>query len=42
MDNGTGYKAIWKSKIFEKVKIFMWLVAQKSILTKDNMLKRIW
>jgi hypothetical protein len=25
-----------------KILIFIWLVAQKSILTKDNMLKRRW
>jgi hypothetical protein len=25
-----------------KIKIFMWLVEQNSILTKDNMLKRNW
>jgi hypothetical protein len=38
--NGPTYKAIWKAKIPDKVKIFMWLVAQKSILTKDNLIKR--
>jgi hypothetical protein len=31
-----------ESKIPEKVKIFMWLVAQKAILTKDNMIRRNW
>jgi hypothetical protein len=31
---------IWKVKIPEKIKIFMWLVEQKAILTKDNMVKR--
>jgi hypothetical protein len=39
-DEGESSKIIWKSKIPEKVKIFMWLLAQKSILTKENMLKR--
>jgi hypothetical protein len=42
MDNGNAYKSIWKTKIPEKVRIFMWLVAQKSILTKENMIKRNW
>jgi hypothetical protein len=42
MDNDKAYKTIWKAKILEKVKIFMWLVMQKSILTKDNMIKRNW
>jgi hypothetical protein len=26
-ENGPTYKAIWKTKIPEKVKLFMWLVA---------------
>jgi hypothetical protein len=25
-----------------KINVFMWLVEQKAILTKDNMLKRKW
>jgi hypothetical protein len=25
-----------------KIKIFMWMVAQKTILTKDNMVARNW
>jgi hypothetical protein len=41
-DNGPDYKRVWKAKIPEKIKIFMWLVEQNSILTKDNMLKRNW
>jgi hypothetical protein len=42
MDNGKTYKAIWKAKIPEKVRTFTWLVMQKSILTKENMIKRNW
>jgi hypothetical protein len=42
LDNGNAYKVIWKSKIPEKVKIFMWSVVQKAILTKENMLRRKW
>jgi hypothetical protein len=34
------YSRIWKAKILKKIKIFMWLVEQKAILTKDNMVKR--
>jgi hypothetical protein len=41
-DNGLSYKAIWKAKIPVKIKIFMWMIAQSSILTKDNMLARNW
>jgi hypothetical protein len=40
-EDGPAYKSIWKAKVPEKVKIFMWLVAQKAILTKDNMLRKI-
>jgi hypothetical protein len=39
---GFAYKRIWKSKIPEKIKIFMWLLEQRVGLTKDNMLKRNW
>jgi len=35
-------KQLWKAKIPLKVKIFMWLTLQNSILTKDNLLKRKW
>jgi hypothetical protein len=42
IENGPNYKVIWKSKIPEKIKIFMWLVAQGAILSKDNMIKRKW
>jgi hypothetical protein len=32
-DCGPKFKRIWKAKIPEKVKTFMWLVEQKAILT---------
>jgi hypothetical protein len=41
-DNGPAFRSIWKAKIPENIKIFMWLVAQKAILTKDNMLRKNW
>lgn len=41
-DTGPSYKYIWKAKIPLKIKIFIWLVAQKAILTKENMVKRKW
>jgi hypothetical protein len=31
---------LWKSKTPLKVKIFMWLVQQNAIQTKDNLIKR--
>lgn len=34
-------KFLWKV-IPAKIKVFLWLLARKSILTKDNLLKRGW
>jgi hypothetical protein len=36
------YKYLWKMKVSLKMKIFMWFVQRKEILTKDNLLKRNW
>jgi len=33
---------IWKRKIPAKIKIFLWLIMNNAILTKDNMIKRRW
>jgi hypothetical protein len=41
-DHGISYRRVWKAKIPEKIKIFMWLVEQKAILTKDSMIRRNW
>jgi hypothetical protein len=41
-DIGPDYKRVWKAKMPERVKIFMWLMEQNAILTKDNMLRRNW
>jgi len=37
---GTNMNHIWKAKIPLKIKIFMWLVCNNAILTKDNLIKR--
>jgi hypothetical protein len=34
------YKFLWKVKLPLRIKIFMWLVLKKSILTRDVLLKR--
>jgi hypothetical protein len=34
------YKFLWKSKLPQKIKIFIWLVVRNKILTKDNLKKR--
>ena len=36
------FKHIWKSKLPYKIKIFTWLLENKVILTKDNMIKKKW
>ena len=36
------FRHIWKSKIPYKIKIFTWLLKNKVILTKDNMVKNKW
>ena len=41
-DSRKHFKHIWKAKIPYKIKIFMWLVENNAILTKDNLLKRHW
>jgi hypothetical protein len=41
-DSGPYHKKVWKSKIPAKIKIFLWLVMNNAILTKDNMIKQNW
>lgn len=41
-DAGPSHKHIWKGKVPQKIKIFMWLLTNNAVLTKDNMLKRKW
>jgi hypothetical protein len=41
-DFGNSYRRVCRAKMPEKIKIFMWLLEQKAILTKDNMIKRNW
>ena len=36
------YKYVWKAKIPLKIKIFMWLVKQNTILTRDNLSRKGW
>jgi hypothetical protein len=35
-------KYIWKMKVPLKIRIFMWFLHYKEILTKDNLLRRNW
>jgi hypothetical protein len=44
MNGNTTYlrKYIWKIKVPLKIKIFMWFLHRKVILTKDNLVKRSW
>jgi hypothetical protein len=40
MTSGYAYRRVWRAKIPEKIKIFMWLLEQRVVLTKENMFKR--
>jgi len=44
MNGHTRYlqKYLWKLKIPQKIKIFMWFLHKKVLLTKDNLAKRNW
>jgi hypothetical protein len=33
------YRFLWKSKLPQKIKVFIWLVIRNKILTKDNLKK---
>lgn len=39
-DNGQSFKHIWKAKMPYKIKIFLWLLENGAVLTKDNMIKK--
>jgi hypothetical protein len=39
---GGANRRIWKSKLPPKIKVFMWLINQNAILTKDNLMRRNW
>jgi hypothetical protein len=36
------YKYLWKLKIPLKIKVFMWFLSYKVLLSKDNLAKRKW
>jgi zinc-binding in reverse transcriptase len=36
------FSSTWKSIIPLKIKVFLWLVRQNKILTKDNLIKKSW
>jgi hypothetical protein len=44
INDNTPYmkKYIWKIKIPLKIKIFIWFLSNKVLLTKDNLVKRRW
>lgn len=41
-EKGLYQKKIWKGKIPAKIKIFLWLVHNDAVLTKENLRKRKW
>jgi hypothetical protein len=44
LNDDTKYlkKYIWKMKVPLKIKVFMWFLHRKVILTKDNLARRNW
>jgi hypothetical protein len=38
----SGIQKNWKLKVPLKIRIFMWFLLNKAILTKDNLKKRNW
>jgi hypothetical protein len=41
-DVGKSCSRVWKARLLEKSNFFMWLVEQKAIVSKENMIKRNW
>ena len=41
-DVGFPHKFLWKIKILAKIKMFLWLFARKSILSRDNLAIKGW
>lgn len=39
---GPNLKHIWKGKIPPKIKVLLWLLENKALITKDNMSRRHW
>lgn len=41
-EQGLYHKVIWKGKIPAEIKIFLWLLSNNAIITKENLRKRNW
>ena len=41
-ETGLSFKSIRKAKIPHRIKLFLWLLENQVVLTKDNLLKRNW
>ena len=41
-DQGQPFLHIWKAKIPHRIKVFMWLLENDAVLTKDNLIRRNW
>jgi len=39
-DSGFSFTSIWKARIPHRIKVFLWLLENGVVLTKDNLLKR--
>jgi len=41
-DSGHSFKSIWRAKLPHRFKVFLWLLENKGVLTKDNLIRRNW
>lgn len=41
-DSRVYLKSIWKGKIPPKIQFFMWLLSNRVVLTKDNLIRKNW
>ena len=39
-ETGLSFKSIWKAKIPHRIKLFLWLLENQVVFTKDNLLKK--
>jgi hypothetical protein len=39
-NGGDSFVRVWKAKLPYKIKIFVWLMENNAVRTKDNMIKR--
>jgi hypothetical protein len=41
-ESGHSFRHIWKARIPHRIKVFLWLMELRAILTKENLIRRNW